>query len=100
MMGHKIRCTICDFLIKYKQYLGVIVILIAFPLVYWFVYETGGIKYVYSHTMYIPIQLAGIFFGFKYGLLAGLIGGLLLGPLMPMVVETGEEQETINWIYR
>jgi EAL domain-containing protein (putative c-di-GMP-specific phosphodiesterase class I) len=50
--------------------------------------------------MYIPILLTGIFFGCKYGLLAAVIGGFLLGPLMPLVVETGEPQEAVNWIYR
>ncbi|MFW5888977.1 MAG: EAL domain-containing protein [Bacillota bacterium] len=80
--------------------IGGILILIAFPLVYLFVYYTGGIKYVYSHTMYIPILLTGILFGFKYGLLAGLIGGILLGPLMPLVVENNEPQEFFNWFYR
>ena len=80
--------------------IGGILILIAFPLVYLFVYYTGGIKYVYSHTMYIPILLTGILFGCKFGLLAGLIGGILLGPLMPIVVETNEPQEFFNWFYR
>ncbi|MGM0495816.1 MAG: EAL domain-containing protein [Bacillota bacterium] len=79
---------------------GGAIIIVAFPLIYLFVYHTGGIKYVYSHTMYIPILLTGILFGFKYGLLAGLIGGLLLGPLMPLVTETNEPQEFFNWFYR
>src|SRR5690606_5976927 len=30
----------------------------------------------------------------------GLIGGLALGPFMPIDVATGEQQETINWLYR
>jgi len=99
-MQKNFKSSICDFYVKYKKYIAICVIVIAFPLIYLLVYETGGIKYVYSHTMYIPILLAGIFFGLKFGLLAGLIGGLLLGPMMPLVVETGEEQEVINWVYR
>lgn len=68
--------------------------------VYAFVYTTGGIKYVFSHSMYLPIALAAIAFGAKGGLLAALMGGLLLGPLMPINTLTGEAQDTINWLYR
>jgi diguanylate cyclase (GGDEF)-like protein len=64
------------------------------------VYETGGIKYVYSHTMYIPIILAGIFFLTPGGILAGVVAGVLLGPYMPLVVASGEMQSTFNWVYR
>ena len=61
---------------------------------------TGGIKYVFSHTMYFPILLAAYFFGIPGGLVAGLLGGLMLGPFMPISVSTGEMQELINWLYR
>jgi EAL domain-containing protein (putative c-di-GMP-specific phosphodiesterase class I)/GGDEF domain-containing protein len=66
----------------------------------WLVYSTGGIKYVYSHSMYLPIVLAGLVFGFKGGILAGVMGGLVLGPMMPIEVVTGEMQVTQNWLYR
>lgn len=75
-------------------------IIASLPSIYFFVYYTGGIKYVYSHTMYIPILLAGIVFGMKYGLLVGLIGGILLGPLMPIEIDPVEQQLFINWFYR
>lgn len=65
-----------------------------------FVYATGGIKYVYSHTMYIAIMLAAYFFNVPGGIVVGLIAGLVLGPLMPLNVVTGEMQTTINWMYR
>lgn len=68
--------------------------------VYCLVYFTGGIKYVYSHSMYIPIVFSALVFGVKGGILAGLAGGLVLGPYMPIDVVTGEKQEAINWIYR
>lgn len=61
---------------------------------------TGGIKYVFSHTMYFPILLAAYFFGLPGGLIAGLFGGLVLGPWMPISVSTGEMQELANWLYR
>ncbi|MBD3653273.1 bifunctional diguanylate cyclase/phosphodiesterase [Kangiella sp.] len=69
-------------------------------LVYALVYATGGIKYVYSHSMYIPILLAGFIFGLKGGILMGLFAGFVLGPFMPINVETGEMQQTANWLYR
>ncbi len=78
----------------------IISIILSIPTIYGLVYFTGGIKYVYSHTMYIPILIAGIFFGCRYGILTALIAGLILGPLMPLVVETNEAQDLINWIYR
>lgn len=77
-----------------------IIIIASLPLIYFLVYETGGIKYVFSHTMYIPIIFAGIFWGFKGGAFIGIIGGLMLGPIMPIDTITGEKQQLINWIYR
>jgi len=56
-----------------------VIVIASLPLIYLLVYETGGIKYVFSHTMYLPIIFAGIFWGFKGGALIGIIGGLLLG---------------------
>lgn len=80
---------------------SILLILLAMAaLVGFFVYATGGIKYVYSHSMYIPILLAGFFYGLKAGLAMGLIAGLILGPFMPINVVTGEMQETVNWLYR
>ena len=57
-----------------------IIIIASLPLIYFLVYETGGIKYVFSHTMYIPIIFAGIFWGFRGGTFIGIVGGFLLGP--------------------
>ncbi|MBG0786275.1 MAG: EAL domain-containing protein [Anaerolineaceae bacterium] len=68
--------------------------------VYFLVRITGGIKYVFSHTMYLPILLAAYFFGPSGGILAGLFGGLVLGPIMPISVSTGEMQDLMNWLYR
>jgi hypothetical protein len=68
--------------------------------VYVLVYTTGGIKYVYSHSMYLPILLSGFVFGLRAGVLVGLVGGIILGPLMPIDVTTGEPQKTFNWLYR
>jgi hypothetical protein len=70
------------------------------PLVYVLVYVTGGIKYVYSHTMYLPILMMGVFFGWRGGIVVALLGALLLGPFMPLEITTGEPQKALNWIYR
>lgn len=68
--------------------------------IYLLVYMTGGIKFVYSHSMYVPILLAGFLYGMTGGALFGLFAGLVLGPFMPIDVVTGEMQETANWLYR
>jgi len=68
--------------------------------VYLLVYVTGGIKFVYSHSMYLPILIAGFVFGIKGGIITALVGGLALGPFMPIEVATGEQQLAINWLYR
>ncbi|MGD9500103.1 putative bifunctional diguanylate cyclase/phosphodiesterase [Halothiobacillus sp.] len=75
-------------------------LLILMGMVYALVYETGGIKFVYSHSMYIPILLSGFMFGMRGGLVFGLLGGLILGPFMPINVATHEMQDTSNWLYR
>lgn len=77
-----------------------LVIVLAVVVVYLFVYATGGIKYVYSHSMYLPILLGGFAFGVPGGVLTGLAGGLILGPFMPIDVVSGESQDTVNWLFR
>ncbi len=77
-----------------------LLIIIALPAIYFTVYYTGGIKYVYSHSMYIPIILAGIYYGPTFGALIGMCAAFLLGPIMPLDTSTMEMQEPINWIYR
>src|SRR3989339_616508 len=89
-----------SFKLMKKRPIIFILILIALPTIYLIVYATGGIKYVYSHTMYITIVLAGIYYGLFFGGLTGLLAGILLGPLMPIDTLTGEMQEPFNWIYR
>jgi EAL domain-containing protein (putative c-di-GMP-specific phosphodiesterase class I)/thiamine transporter ThiT len=94
--------SIVNVLKKNYRIIALVVVTALVPLVYLLVYATGGIKYVFSHTMYIPILLAGMFFGAPFGLLIGLAGGILLGPLMPFdtTVISPEPQEFINWFYR
>lgn len=72
----------------------------AIAIIAYVVYTTGGIKFVFSHSMYLPILLAGFIYGFWGGLVVAIIGGLALGPYMPIDSITGEMQQTLNWIYR
>lgn len=97
--SHLMR-KIIMFLNRNIRILVFISIILMLPAIYFFVYYTGGIKYVFSHTMYIPIILAGIFFGPKFGFLIGLCAGIILGPLMPLEISTNEPQLFINWSYR
>lgn len=66
----------------------------------WLVYATGGIRYSFSHLMYVPIVLSALTFDIWGGIVAGVLGGLLLGPMMPIDTATGEMQDTLNWAYR
>ena len=83
-----------------SQFIILLAIILLLPIIYFVVYQTGGIKFVYSHFMYIPIVLSGIFFGLSVGGLTGLVSGLLLGPLMPLDTVTLEMQQPLNWIFR
>jgi EAL domain-containing protein (putative c-di-GMP-specific phosphodiesterase class I)/GGDEF domain-containing protein len=64
------------------------------------VFFTGGLKYVFSHTMYIPILIASFAFDVWGGFFVALAGGLLLGPFMPLDVANGLMQTPSNWVYR
>lgn len=85
---------------KTMNFIFSVIIIASLPLIYLLVYETGGSKFVFTHTMYITIIFGGIFWGFKGGAFIGIVGGLLLGPLMPIDTITGESQELVNWVYR
>jgi len=80
--------------------LGILLIAMLIAGVVLLVYRTGGIQYVYAHSMYFPVVLAALLFGWRGGLLAAVAGGLALGPMMPIDVATGQMQTPLNWIYR
>jgi len=61
------------------------------------IYVTGGTGFAYVHVLYIPILIGGFFFGVSGGLMVGLLAGLAVGPWMPVNVETGLLQSTVNW---
>lgn len=76
-------------------------LLLAFMIgVYFIVMNTGGIKYVFGHAMYLAIVFSAVIFGVLGGITAAVVGGLILGPLVPIDTLTGEAQLTVNWIYR
>lgn len=75
-------------------------LLVMMVCIYPLVIYTGGIKYVYSHSMYVPIILAALIFGIRGGIFAGALGGFILGPFMPIDAITGEPQELSNWLFR
>lgn len=78
--------------------MSIIPVTIMPPLIYMLVQFTGGIKYSYSHLMYIPIILAGISLGTKMGIIIGIYGGILLGPLM--TIDGENPQDFANWFLR
>lgn len=68
--------------------------------VYILVMETGGIQYVFSDSMYIPIILSGLLYGVYGGAVAAIIGAIVLGPFAPIDTFPYEAQLTVNWVYR
>lgn len=65
-------------------------------LVYKIVYITGGVKYAYSHVMYMTMILGALFFGVFGGFIFGVSGGIILGPYMPLDTRSMEMQEMLN----
>ncbi|MDW7730347.1 MAG: hypothetical protein SCJ94_10140 [Bacillota bacterium] len=90
----------CLVFLDQKKHYGALIIAVLVVGSGLLVYGTGGIKYVYSHSMYLAILLSAALFGLKGGIITGLIGGLILGPYMPVDVTTGEMQLAVNWIFR
>jgi len=84
---------------RIKYYLGTLVAAMVIA-VFYIVHATGGIRFVYSHSMYLPIALAAIVFGVRGGVLVAIVGGVLLGPFTPIDTSTGEAQSALNWLFR
>lgn len=68
--------------------------------VYVVVMETGGIQYVFSDAMFIPIILSGLLYGVYGGAVSAIIGAIVLGPFAPIDTFPYEAQLTVNWLYR
>jgi len=80
--------------------LALLIVAVLVALVVLLVYQTGGTRYVYAHSAYLPIVAGAFLFGWKGGLATALLLGLALGPLMPIEVATGEMQRLENWLLR
>ncbi|MFW3616208.1 putative bifunctional diguanylate cyclase/phosphodiesterase [Billgrantia antri] len=63
------------------------------------VHVTGGTQYAYPYLMLIPVLLAGAWYTWCGSLLVALTAGLLMAAI-PLSVETGEPQATLNWMIR
>ena len=78
MKFKKLKFVVDDWIALKKNPFMMFFIIILLPIIFLIVYEIGGIKYVYSHSMYIPIILAGIFYGASFGATVALIAAILL----------------------
>lgn len=56
------------------------------------VYASGGTRFAYVHSAYVPILVAAYFFGLRGGLISSLVAGVLMGPVMPLDVALGTAQ--------
>lgn len=95
--------SVIEYSLRYRillKRIAIPLLLLLIAAVSYLVYQTGGIKYVYAHSMYLVILSGGFILGARGGALVGLIAGLALGPLMPIDIQTGEMQKTFNWMFR
>jgi len=60
----------------------------------------GGAQHVVPHFYYLPILFAAVRFGPLAALLVAAASGLLAGPLTPLDVASGIDQETGRWLTR
>jgi len=79
---------------------GVGLVLILMAGVTLLVYQTGGTSTAYLNFILIPVLLGAALMGLWGGLAFGLLAGLLLGPFMPLNVDEGIAQPTLNWVTR
>ncbi|MGY6501791.1 MAG: EAL domain-containing protein [Acidimicrobiales bacterium] len=63
-------------------------------------YLWGGSKTVGPQIFYAPILIAATRFGHGGALVTGVVAGVACGPLMPLDVDLGLDQETSNWVAR
>jgi diguanylate cyclase (GGDEF)-like protein/PAS domain S-box-containing protein len=60
----------------------------------------GGSEHIAPHWFYIPIMLAGLWFGSVEVAVVGLAATFIAGPLLPGDVASWSEQETSDWVSR
>lgn len=81
---------------KHRNYMIAFIIFFIF-LTFSIIYFSGNINNPYTHIMYIPILIAGISLGTKWGIVIGLFGGLFLGPLVS-ITSLGSK-EIYSWLF-
>lgn len=64
------------------------------------VHASGGTHTSTPHLFYLPIVLATLPFGLRGSLTTAAVATVLCGPLMPLVVSTGQPQEIGGWLVR
>ena len=88
---------------QYKRYYKPIVLIVGLTMIaifYFVIMNIGDDHTSYTHIMYIPIVAVGALLGYGYGLSLVIIAGIVVGPLMPKVVATGEQQYFWDWFFR
>lgn len=79
-----------------RFYLVVLIFLFMIGAAY-FVYEQGGTSLSSVHLLYIPILMAGIFFGVSGGVISAVLSAILVGPFMPFDVAAHIDQPAWSW---
>lgn len=92
-----IKCM--NWLLRHRYWFSIFIVILL--VVSWIVvYKTNGTSKVYVHLFYLPIILGAYCFGGVGGVLTGIISGIIIGPFMPMNVDQGIPQPTLNWMIR
>jgi len=63
-------------------------------------YALGGAGRVPPHWFYVPVLLAAARFGLAGAAATAVVAGLLAGPLLPLEVPTGAQQQLLDWTAR
>jgi len=63
-------------------------------------YALGGAGRVPPHWFYVPVLLAAARFGLAGAAATAVAAGLLAGPLLPLDVPTGAQQQLLDWTAR
>jgi EAL domain-containing protein (putative c-di-GMP-specific phosphodiesterase class I) len=63
-------------------------------------YGAGGSKTAFPHAFYVPVIIVATRFGARSALLVAVVAGVTAGPLLPLDVDAGSSQGTVNWVGR
>ncbi len=94
--GTRIEHLLLNLRRKYRNHMIVFIIFFIL-LTYAIVYISGNLNTPYTHIMYIPILIAGISLGTKWGIVIGIFGGLFFGPVLNFTVL--ENKDTFSWLF-